>query len=436
MFITETRDGPSERVDHPGSAGDGGPASSSGAAVVRAGFIPLVDSAALIVAARKGFAAAEGLTIELVRQTSWAALRDRVAVGHVDVAHMLAPMPIAASLGVGGFAVPMVVPAALGLGGNAVTLSSALWAELKAAGAVAGSGPAALGAVLRTVAARRRQPLTFAMVHPFSAHNYELRYFLAAAGLHPDRDVRLVVVPPPYMVEAIESGQIDGCCVGEPWNSLAVESGAGVILLAKSEIWRSSPCKVLGMRADFAARSPATVSAVVRAVERAARWADDPAHRSDLAALLAEPDLVGIDAAIIERALAGALVTEKGAAARSVPDFLTFHRRAATFPWRSHALWFYSQMVRWGQVAASPEAQAKAAATYRPDLYRAALAGTDAVLPTASLKLEGALDRQSAVGAAGGRLDLGPDPFFDGRVFDPEDVTGYVAGFDLTGETP
>ncbi len=404
--------------------------------VVRAGFIPLVDSAALVVAARKGFATAEGLAIELVQHTSWAALRDRLAVGHLDVAHMLAPQPIAASLGVGGFAVPMAVPMALGLGGNAITVSTDLWSELQAAGAVAGGGPAALGAALKAVVARRPRPLIFAMVHPFSSHNYELRYFLAAAGIHPDKDVRLTVVPPPYMVEAIESRQIDGFCVGEPWNSLAVESGAGVLLLAKAELWRSSPCKVLGLRTAFAERAPATVAALVRAVERSARWADDPANRAELAHLLAEPGLVGVDAPIVERALSGQLVRERGAAPLPQPDFLTFHGRAATFPWRSHALWFYSQMVRWGQIPPTPEAEAAAAATYRPDLYRAALAGTDAILPSASSKLEGALTAERSVGTSHGRLDLGPDPFFDGRVFDPEDIAGYVAGFSLRADPP
>ncbi|WP_246329575.1 CmpA/NrtA family ABC transporter substrate-binding protein [Chthonobacter rhizosphaerae] len=410
-------------------------ASRRDAGVIRAGFIPLVDSAALVAAARLGFAEAEGVRVDLVRQTSWASIRDRLAVGHMDVAHMLAPMPIAASLGLGTPAVPMVVPMALGLGGNAISVSTALFDAMARHGAVTGAGPAALGAALKAVVRERGpgQPLTFAMVHPFSAHNYELRYFLAAAGIHPDRDVRLVVVPPPYMVEAVESGQIDGFSVGEPWNSLAVERGAGVLLVPKVEIWRSSPCKVLGMRADWAERHPAKVAALLRAVEKAARFVDDPANRETLVGLLAAEDIVGVDPAIIRRSLSGEMVLRKGEAPRLVPDFIGFSRGAATFPWKSHALWFYSQMVRWGHAGLAPDLQATAAAVYRPDLYRAALAGAGAVMPAASAKVEGALGGPLPVGAAGGRLDLGPDRFFDGRTFDPDDVAGYLRGFGEEG---
>lgn len=396
--------------------------------VIRAGFVPLVDCAALVVAARKGFAEAEGLTLDLVRQASWAAIRDRVIFGQVDVAQMLAPMPIASTFGLGSPVVPLVVPMALGLGGNAITVSRTVFDEIGAKGAEIGDGPAALGAALARLVARRAQPLTLAMVHPFSAHNYELRYFLAAAGIDPDRAVRLVVVPPPYMVEALASGQIDGFSVGEPWNSLAVASGAGVLLVPKVELWRSSPCKVLGMRADFAERHPDRVARLVRALEKAARWADDPANRAELAAMLADPSIVGVEAPVIARALSGDVVRVPGGPVVHTERFLTFHAGAATFPWRSHALWFFSQMVRWKQLSWSPEAERTAGAVYRPDLYRAALAGTGAVLPSASAKVEGALSASRPVGTAAGRLDLGPDAFFDGSVFDPDDVRGYLAG--------
>ncbi|WP_181699470.1 CmpA/NrtA family ABC transporter substrate-binding protein [Chthonobacter albigriseus] len=398
--------------------------------VITAGFIPLVDCAALVVAAMKGFAEAEGVRVNLVRQTSWASIRDRLAVGQLDAAQMLAPMPIASTLGIGGLRTPMVVPMALGLGGNAITVSPAVWAAMRAEGAEHLAGPAALGAALsRVVRKRRGDPLTFAMVHPFSAHNYELRYFLAAAGIDPDVDVRLIVVPPPYMVEAIESGQIDGFSVGEPWSSLAVEGGAGVLIVPKVEIWRSSPCKVLGLRADYAAAYPARVASLVRALEKAARWADAPENRAELAELLAAPAIVGVAAAVIRRALSGEIVREKGMPATPTPRFLTFHSGAATFPWRSHALWFFSQMVRWSQVSYSAAAEAEAAGVYRPDLFRAALAGTGAVLPNASAKVEGALADATPVGTATGRLDLNPDRFFDGRVFDPDDVAGYLRSF-------
>jgi ABC-type nitrate/sulfonate/bicarbonate transport system substrate-binding protein len=390
--------------DDDGQVDAGWPAGADGgggnAALVRAGIVPLVDCAPLVAAARKGFAAAEGLTIELARQTSWASLRDRLAVGRFDVAQMLAPMPIAANLGAGGLAVPTVVPMALARGGNAITVSTGLWAEMAAEGGVLGAGPAALGAALARVVARRGQPPTLAMVHPFSAHNYELRYWLAACGIDPERDVRLVVVPPPYVGEAMASGQIDGFCVGEPWNSLAVESGAGVLILAASEIWHANPCKVLGIRADWAEAHPARLVALLRAVDAAARWADDPANRRELAHILSEPDVLGVDAALIERSLAGRLLQAKGGPERHLPDFFAFHRDGVGHPTPGHALWFYSQMVRWGQVAGSPEAERAAARTYRPDLFRAALGGVEP--------------------------QRVPELFFDGGDFDPDDLAGYL----------
>jgi len=396
------------------------------------GFIPLVDCAVIAVAHDKGFAAAEGLSLALVRETSWANIRDRVVLGHFDAAQMLAPMPIAANLGIGGFDAPMVAPFSLGLGGNAIAVSTALSAAMQAAGGgSAEAGPAetaaAVAAVIAGRAARGEPPLTFGMVHPFSCHNYELRYWLASAGVDPDVDVRLAVVPPPMMVEALRDGLVDGFCVGEPWSSQAVDEGVGRIVAVKSALWRQSPEKVLGLRAAFAAERPELVDALIRALYRAAAWADRPENHPELATLLARPDRVGAPAAQILRALSGRLVVAPGGLARPLPDFLVFHAHAANFPWQSHALWLYSQMVRWRQVAHTPEHAAAARATYRPDIFRRALGPVGADLPAASAKVEGALTRPTPVASTSGRLVLGPDGFFDGRLFDPDDLEGYLA---------
>lgn len=397
---------------------------------VRIGFIPLVDCALPVVAAHKNFAAREGLRLELVRESSWANIRDRVVLGHFDAAHMLAPMPIAASLKIGHLTVPMAAPLALGLGGNAITVSTGLWRAMgRAPGAPPQETAAALAAVVAVRARAGQPPLTFAMVYPFSCHNYELRYWLASAGIHPDRDVRLVVVPPPLMGDALNAGQIDGFCVGEPWNSLAVAAGTGVIAATKAELWRHSPEKVLGLSAAWAERHPDRVAALIRALTAAAAWADDPAHHDELAELLADPAHVGAPAAVIAGALSGRLPLVPGGAAVRIPDFLVFSRSAATFPWASHALWFYSQMVRWGQTPLSAEGIAIARRTYRPDLYRAALKGTALALPSASMKVEGALDRPTPVASSTGTLVLGPDGFFDGRRFDPDQFEAYLGGF-------
>ncbi|MBI1178929.1 MAG: nitrate transporter [Alphaproteobacteria bacterium] len=400
---------------------------------VRAGFIPLVDCAPLIVAAEKGFDRREGLRLELVRETSWANIRDRVNLGHLDCAQMLAGMPIASSLGVGHITVPTIAPFLLGLNGNAVTVSLALFQGMLAADAgSAPLDPAVQGAALRAVVEERRRlgarPLTFGMVFPFSCHNYELRYWMAAAGIDPDRDVRLVVIPPPLMVESLEAGHIDGFCVGEPWNSLAVDAGIGRIVVTKSALWNMGVEKVLGVRADWAEENRPVLEALVRVLYRAAHWADDPANRAELADLLARPGYLGVDAGLILRPLSGDLILQAGEPPTHVEDFLVFNRQAANFPWVSQAVWIYTQMVRWGQVEASPEAEQAARRCFRPDIYRAAVrdAGLGASLPSMNAKVEGALAGRTAVGSADGRLTLGPDRFFDGLVFDPDDTAGYL----------
>ena len=388
------------------------------------GFLPLVDSAPLIVARERGFAEAEGLRLKLVRETSWANVRDRVALGHFDGAAMLAPLPIASTLGLGPLATPMIAPFAFGFGGNAITLSVAL---VEAMATEAGDPPAVQAQALARVT--RAVPLRLAVVHPFSAHNYELRYWLAFAGLDPESDAEISTLPPPSMVEALAEGRIDGFCAGEPWGSLAVEAGLGAIVAVKSALWRQGPDKVLGLRADTPERRPLAVPALLRALHGAARWAGDPGNRDALAELLAREDYVGTPAPILKRALAGRLVLRAGEAATALPGFLEFYAHAANFPWRSHALWFAAQMARWGQVAASPEAFAKAAAVYRPDLYRAALSPLGVDLPRADSKVEGALTRETPVASRRGGLTLGPDGFFDGRPFDPDRIDEYLAGF-------
>jgi two-component system, oxyanion-binding sensor len=399
------------------------------------GFIPLVDCAPLVVAKEKGFAAAEGLSLSLVRETSWANIRDRVMLAHFDAAQMLGPMPIASTLGIGHGETPMIAPFSLGLGGNAITVSPELFAGMEAAGASLNSGPAEMGHALASVVSRRHErggaPLTLAVVHPFSGHNYELRYWLAAAGIDPERDVRINVLPPSAMVGGVLDRQVDGFCVGEPWNSLAVEAEAGVIVVTKSALWRQGPEKVLGFRADFAQRWPERLAALLRALYKGADWAGRSENHSELSQMLAAPDYLATPAEIVLRALSGRLVRIRGGTPESIPDFLVFHAHAANFPWQSHSLWFYSQMVRWGQIAYSPALAEKARRVYRPDLYRNALASTGIDLPRASAKVEGALTAATPVASRNGAMVLGPDGFFDGRLFDPDEIEAYLRSFDV-----
>ena len=365
---------------------------------ITAGFMPLTDSLVLVVAREKGFAAAHGVDLMLIRETSWANIRDRVAVGHFDVAHMLAPMPIAACLGLNPIDAPVVAVMSLGLGGNAVTVSRRLWAAMADAGAPSDFRAREVGAALAQVVRAGGPKPRIGVVHPHSSHNYELRYWLAASGIHPDRDVEIVVLPPPLMADALKAGQIDGYCVGEPWNSVGVASGAGRIATVKAAIWQRSPEKVLGATGRWVADQGDALAALLRALHEAALWCGDPANHAEAATILSRPDYLGVPERVIGRALAGRIEAEPG---RTVPveDFFVPEAGDANRPDPRHALWFYSQMVRWGDVEHSKENAAAAAACYRPDLYRAAVPGS---------------------GAAG------LSTFFDARPFDPEKLDAYI----------
>lgn len=396
---------------------------------ISAGFLPLLDSALLVVARELGFAADEGVDLALTRENSWASIRDRLAVGHFNVAHMLAPMPIACNLGLTPLAARTIAPMALGLGGNAVTVSRALWEEMLAQGASPDLDPRSTGKALAAVVARRTAagavPLRFGVVHPHSGHNYELRYWLAASGVDPERDIEIVIVPPSFMADALGTRRIDGYCVGEPWNTAAVAKGVGRIVTTKAGIWRSSPEKVLGVAAEWGEAEPKALSALLRALYRAAVWCGDSDNHGELAELMAGPAYVDCPVEWLKPALGGLIRTGDGGEVATA-DFFVPHAKAATFPWKSHALWFYSQMVRWGQVEANPANETIARETYRPDLYRQALGDLGVALPGANAKVEGALVMETPVGSAGASLVLGPDGFFDGQVFDPEHVDGYI----------
>ncbi|TGU96749.1 nitrate transporter [Mesorhizobium sp. M00.F.Ca.ET.151.01.1.1] len=396
---------------------------------ITAGFMPLFDSAVLVAAGELGFAAREGIDLALHRETSWANIRDRIAIGHFDLAHMLGPMPLACNLGLTPLASETIVPFSLGLGGNCVTISNAVWAGMAAHGAVPDLDPAragaALGAFIRERAAAGREALRFAVVHPHSGHNYELRYWLAACGIDPERQIEIVIVPPPFMADALATGRIDGYCVGEPWNSAAVAAGTGHIVTVKALLWRNSPEKVIGARKAWAEQNPEALAALLRTLHHSARWCQDPANRAELAALMAQPGFLGQEAAVQMPILTGHLRLG-GGAQRTVEDFFVPFDKAANFPWKSHALWFYTQMVRWGHVAHTPENLAIARDCYRPDLYRSALKPLGVALPGANAKVEGALKVATPVGSAGASLVLGPDGFFNGQIFDPDEIDAYV----------
>ena len=343
---------------------------------VIAGFIPLLDSAVLVAARERGFAAREGIALKLVRETSWANIRDRIAVGHFDVAHMLAPMPIAASLKLTSLAVPMLAPMVMGLGGNAITVAAPLWREMSAAGADREGDPTSTGRALADVVANRRRIgasiLRFGVVHPFSGHAYELRYWLAAVRIDPDRDVDITVLPPQLMADALAAGQLDGYCVGEPWNTKAVVAGTGRIATYKQAIWPDSPEKVLGVTQSWAQNNAATLKALIRALCAAAEWCAQPGNEADLAQILSAREYLACPVALCLPALSGRMrfgrTTSKG-----IPDFLTFSGGEKAAPHPQHGAWFYDQMVRWGQATTSDTGRDRAAEIFSPGIFRQAL---------------------------------------------------------------
>jgi two-component system, oxyanion-binding sensor len=384
---------------------------------VHIGFIPLVDAAALIVAVDKGFAAAEGLDVTLVREVSWSNVRDKLNIGLFDAAHLLAPVAIASSLGIGHVKMPIAAPFNLGLNGNAITVSPALHAAIMAEIDGDPFDPMATALALsRVVAARRRnnaEPVTFGMTFPFSTHNYQLRFWMAAGGVDPDEDVRLVVLPPPYMVDSIASGQIDAFCVGAPWNSIAVDRGVGHILHFVSDILLRAAEKVLAIRQSWAEKNPQVVAALVRAAFRAAEFIEQPHNRSEVARILAQPERIGVDAEVIQRTLDGRLKILPDGTMRESSRYLLVGREDAARPDPAQAAWLYAQMVRWGQASFSPEALATAKAVFRADLYDTAL-GLQAK----------PVDGSDAVGA------------FAGPAFDPDDIAGHLAAFRIGRRKP
>ena len=378
-------------------------------APLRIGFIPLVDAAALIVAVDKGFTKAEGLDVSLVREVSWSNVRDKLNIGLFDAAHLLAPVAIASSLGLGHIKVPITAPFNLGLNGNAITVSPALHAEL--IGEIDGDrfDPMATANALARVVAKRRkagaEPVTFGMTFPFSTHNYQLRFWMAAGGVDPDEDVRLVVLPPPYMVDSLASGQVDAFCVGAPWNSVAVDLGVGHILHFVSDILVRAAEKVLAVRQNWSEKNSDVLAALIRAASRAAEFIEQPDNRVEAARILSQPDRIGVDAEVIQRTLVGRLKISPDGTMRESGRYLLVGRDGAQRPEAVQAAWLYAQMVRWGQAAFSPEALQIATGVFRPDLFDTALGrSAEATRP---------------IGA------------FAGPAFNPDDIAGHLAAFPI-----
>ncbi len=353
------------------------------------GFIKLTDMAPLAVAYEKGFFEDEGLFVKLEAQANWKVLLDRVIDGQLDGAHMLAGQPLAATIGFGTKA-HIITPFSMDLNGNGITVSNEVWAEMKKLIPHKDGKPVhpIKADYLKPVVEKYKaqgKPFNMGMVFPVSTHNYELRYWLASGGIHPGyyskenisgqikADALLSVTPPPQMPATLEAGTIYGYCVGEPWNQQAVFKGIGVPVITDYEIWKNNPEKVFGIRADFAKKYPNTTLAMVKALIRAAIWLDENnnANRKEAVKILAKSQYVGADEEVIANSMTGTFEYEKGDK-RDVPDFNVFFRYFATYPYYSDAVWYLSQMRRWGQISEGKSDSwyaDVAKKVYKPDIY-------------------------------------------------------------------
>lgn len=354
------------------------------------GFIKLTDMAPLAIAYEQGYFLDEGLFVTLEAQANWKVLLDGVIGGQLDGAHMLAGQPLAATIGFGTEA-HIITPFSMDLNGNGITVSNEVWEKMLPHIPKMDDGrpqhPISAEALKPVVDEFRAEgkPFNMGMVFPVSTHNYELRYWLAAGGLHPGyyspenvagqigADVFLSVTPPPQMPATLEAGTIYGYCVGEPWNQQAVFKGIGVPVITDYQLWKNNPEKVFGITAEFAEAYPNTTLALTKALIRAAIWLDENnnANRAEAVEILSRPEYVGADAEVIANSMTGFFEFEKGDK-RDIPDFNVFFRHNATYPFYSDAVWYLTQMRRWGQIA-EPKSDTwydeVARKVYKPDIY-------------------------------------------------------------------
>jgi len=415
------------------------------------GFIKLTDCAPLVIAKEKGFFADEGLSVQVVAQPNWKTLLDNVISGNLDGAHMLSGQPIAATIGIGTKA-DIVTAYTLDLNGNGITVSNGVWEKMQLADPDLDTptpkhpiSAKALRPVVDEYTAAGKK-LQMGMVFPVSTHNYEIRYWLAAAGINPGfysstdvggrtgAEVELSVTPPPMMPTVLEAGNIQGYCVGEPWNQQAVTKGIGVPVVTNLEIFKNKAEKVFGVTKAWADANPNTHIAVIKALIRAGKWLDETdasgklVNREEAARLLAQPNYVGADYNVIKNSMTGTFVFQK-TDVQSMPDFNVFFKYQAAYPWYSDGIWFLTQMRRWGQIT-----EAKPAAWYAETVKKIYL--PDVYLAAAKLLLaEGKISKDDIPATTDGYKPA-TSAFIDGKTFDAHDPVGYLNSFTIGNKDP
>ena len=409
------------------------------------GFIKLTDMAPIAIAYENGYFEDEGLYVTIEAQANWKVLLDGVIDGKLDGAHMLAGQPLAATIGYGTKA-HIVTPFSMDLNGNGITVSNEIWERMKEYVPVENGKPVhpIKADYLKPVVDEfidEGEPFKMGMVFPVSTHNYELRYWLAAGGIHPgyyaphkgdtagtiDAQALLSVTPPPQMPATLEAGTIYGYCVGEPWNQQAVFKGIGVPVITDYEIWKNNPEKVFGMTKEFTEKYPNTTARVVKALIRAAKWLDenDNANRPEAVKILSQSNYVGADYDVIANSMTGTFEYEKGDK-REIPDFNVFFRYNATYPYYSDAIWYLTQMRRWGQIS-EPQTddwyKQVAADVYKPEIY--AIAAKE-LIAEGLLSADEFPDFETETGFKPEQTE-----FIDGVSFDGSKPNAYIEKFSI-----
>jgi nitrate/nitrite transport system substrate-binding protein len=371
---------------------------------LRFGIIALTDCSPIVIAHEKGLFKKYGINSTVVKGANWAAIRDSLSNGDIQATHMLTGMPIASTMGLlGSPKVPMVIPWMLNRNGHSITLKADLKGKVQA-------DPKALKP-LADAAKAAGTPMTFAMTFPPGTHAMWMRYYLAAGGIHPDKDVALITIPPPQMVANMKVGKMDGFCVGEPWNARAVVDGIGFTSLNTQDIWKDHPEKVCAFTRDFAEKNPKTVKAVLKALHEASVWLDDLGNRPEQADLVSKPTYINCPKELILGRMLGDYDFGDGRKLKD-PNYMIFSQRNCNYPQPKYAVWWLTQFRRWGMVEGKPDYEGVAKEVMRPDIYTEAM---------------------KEIGYAHGGPSDAPETLFDGAVFDPKDPEKYATGFAVHG---
>lgn len=368
---------------------------------VRLGIIALTDCASIVMAYELGLFKKYGIEATISKEASWAVIRDRLALGENQASHLLLGMAYGSTMGLLGAPVkPLVIPMHLNRNGQAITLSKALLAK----------GVTTPQTLEPHVAAAKKAgtPLVFAMTFPSGTHAMWMRYWLASGGIHPDKDVTLVTIPPPQMVANMKVGKMEGFCVGEPWNARAIADGIGYTVITTQQLWPDHPEKVLGLTEEFAEKNPKTVQALVRAILEASQYIDKLDNRPHVAEVVARPQYINTQPEIILGRLLGQYDYGDGRPPAQERYFMTFFDRQTNFPWKSHGIWWLSQFRRWGMVKDAVDYAGLSNRVHRPDLFR-----------TAAKEL--GLDTP--------QTDMQQETLFDGVTFDPTQPEAYARSF-------